>query len=77
MDPDFAQRRRVFVAVAITAVAIPAAFLLNRNDDPADAAPQITLVGTVAPAGAAGQTALAAAGAASSSASARPAATSA
>lgn len=53
MDPDFAQRRRVFVAAAITAVAIPAVFLFDRGDS--DPTPPIgTLVGTVPTADAAG-----------------------
>jgi hypothetical protein len=51
MDPDFAQRRRVFVAIAVTAVAVPGAFLLSRGDGEAGA-PPVTLVGTVAPPGA-------------------------
>lgn len=46
MDPDFAQRRRVFVAAAITAVAVPAMFMLDRGGD-ADTPPVGTLVGTV------------------------------
>lgn len=48
MNPDFAQRRRVAIALAITVIAVPAAFLLNPGDDPATA-PPVTLVGTVAP----------------------------
>lgn len=51
MDPDFAQRRRVFVAIAVTAVAVPGAFLLSRDSGEAEA-PPLTLVGTVAPPGA-------------------------
>ncbi len=50
MDPDFAQRRRVAIAAAITVIAVPSVFLLNRGDDATDAAPAQTLVGTVAPA---------------------------
>jgi hypothetical protein len=46
MNQDFAQRRRVAVALAITVIAVPAAFLLNRNGDAASA-PEVTLVGTV------------------------------
>jgi hypothetical protein len=33
MAPDYAQRRRVALAVAITAIAAPAAFLLDRDGD--------------------------------------------
>lgn len=33
MTPDYAQRRRVAIAVAITAIAAPAAFLLDRGAD--------------------------------------------
>lgn len=33
MSPDYAQRRRVALAVAITAIAAPAAFLLDRGGD--------------------------------------------
>jgi hypothetical protein len=51
MHPDFAQRRRVFVAVAITAIAVPAVFLFSRDDSNAET-PENTLVGTVPPAGA-------------------------
>jgi hypothetical protein len=54
MAHDYAQRRRVALALAITVIAVPAAFLLNRNsgdDAPATAGTQGTLVGTVAPAG--------------------------
>ena len=51
MHPDFAQRRRVFVAVAITALAVPAVFLVGRGDSSAET-PANTLVGTVPPAGA-------------------------
>lgn len=46
MDQDFAQRRRVALAVAITVILVPAAFLLNRGA--ADSAPPShTLVGAV------------------------------
>jgi hypothetical protein len=51
MNQDFAQRRRVALALAITVIAVPAAFLLNRNNQ-ADSSPAITLVGTVAGQGA-------------------------
>ena len=47
MDPDFAQRRRVAVALAITVIAVPAAFLLNRGgDDGVATVPPPTVVGT-------------------------------
>ncbi len=46
MDPDFAQRRRIAVALAITVIAVPAAFLLNRGGDAAGP-PPVTLIGTV------------------------------
>jgi hypothetical protein len=52
MDPDFAQRRRVAVAVAITVILVPAAALLSRGDDSTGASPQPTVVGTAAAAGA-------------------------
>lgn len=48
MAPDYAQRRRVALAVAITAIAAPAAFLFDRGDD----APEqvvTTAVGSVVP----------------------------
>lgn len=47
MSQDYAQRRRVAVALAITVIAVPAAFLLNRGEEPA-AAPTGTVVGTIA-----------------------------
>lgn len=46
MDQDFAQRRRIAVAVAITVVLVPAALLLNRGGDDS-AEPGSTLVGEV------------------------------
>ena len=46
MHEDFAQRRRVALAVAITVILVPAAFLLNRGDDTVTA-PTGTLVGPV------------------------------
>ena len=50
MDYEYAQRRRTFVAIALTLVLGPAAFLLTRGDDEPDAAgPPITVVGTAAP----------------------------
>ena len=39
MTQDFAQRRRVAVALAITVIAVPAAFLLNRGDESSAAPP--------------------------------------
>ena len=46
MAPDYAQRRRVALAVAVTAIAAPAAFLLDRGpDEPAQV--QTTVVGSV------------------------------
>ncbi|HEY5664311.1 MAG TPA: hypothetical protein VIS05_09775 [Ilumatobacter sp.] len=47
MNQDFAQRRRVAVALAITVIAVPAAFLLNRDNSADPASPTITLVGEV------------------------------
>jgi len=47
MNQDFAQRRRVALALAITVIAVPAAFLLNRNND-ASTAPTVTVIGTIA-----------------------------
>jgi hypothetical protein len=46
MNQDFAQRRRVALALAITVIAVPAAFLLNRNNE-ASTAPTVTVIGTV------------------------------
>ena len=54
MAHDFAQRRRVALAMAITVIAVPAAFLLNRssgNAEPASTGTAETVVGTVPPAG--------------------------
>jgi hypothetical protein len=54
MAQDYAQRRRVALALAITVIAAPAAFLLNRSgndDEPATAATLETVVGTVPGAG--------------------------
>ena len=48
MSFEHSQRRRLAVAVALTAVLGPAAFLLNRNVDEPEAAPTVTVVGTVA-----------------------------
>ncbi len=49
MSPDYAQRRRVAVALAITVIVAPAAVLLNRGGDAAE--PTTTMVGTVPPVG--------------------------
>jgi hypothetical protein len=46
MDHDYAQRRRVALAIAITVIAVPAAFLLNRDGAGDATPPGITLVGT-------------------------------
>ena len=48
MDYEHAQRRRTFIAIALTVVLAPAAFLLTRGDDDADSAPTVTVIGTVA-----------------------------
>ena len=45
MHEDFAQRRRVAFALAITVILVPAAFLLDRGDDGTAAEPGTTLVG--------------------------------
>ncbi|MFW2336139.1 hypothetical protein [Ilumatobacter sp.] len=47
MQEDFAQRRRVAVAIAITVILVPAVFLLNRGGDDAAGEPTGTLVGDV------------------------------
>ena len=50
MAQDYAQRRRVALALAITVIAAPAAFLLNRSGDddaPETVATFATVVGTV------------------------------
>jgi len=47
MDQDFAQRRRVALALAITVILVPAAFLLNRDSTNGAASPTNTYVGTV------------------------------
>ena len=50
MDPDFAQRRRVAIAAAITVIAVPSVVLLNRGTESTDAAATgQTLVGTAPP----------------------------
>jgi hypothetical protein len=53
MDHDYAQRRRVALAIAITVIAAPAAFLLNRDVAGDATPPGITLVGTQPPGGSA------------------------
>lgn len=53
MDHDYAQRRRVALAIAITVIAVPAAFLLNRDAAGDATPPSVTLVGTQPPGGAA------------------------
>jgi hypothetical protein len=45
MHEDFAQRRRVALALAITVILVPAAFLLNRGGDDTAGDPTSTLVG--------------------------------
>lgn len=45
MHEDFAQRRRVALALAITVILVPAAFLLNRGGTDAADEPDSTLVG--------------------------------
>ena len=45
MDPDFAQRRRVAIALAITAIAAPAAFLFDRGAADDVSLPPITVSG--------------------------------
>ncbi len=45
MNPDYAQRRRVAIAAAITVILVPAAFLLNRGSDDEAATPTVTFVG--------------------------------
>jgi hypothetical protein len=47
MDPDFAQRRRFLIAIAVTLILVPGAFLLNRNANETGASPAVTMVGTV------------------------------
>ncbi len=47
MDQDFAQRRRVALALAITVILVPAAVLLNRDTAGTDGATPTTLVGAV------------------------------
>ncbi len=51
MDHDYAQRRRVALALAITVIAVPAAFLLNRDkgDDSSASASVAPLPATLAP----------------------------
>ena len=47
MDQDFAQRRRVALALAITVILVPAALLLNRDTSGTDETTPTTLVGAV------------------------------
>lgn len=47
MSFEHSQRRRLAVAVALTAVLVPAAFLLDRGDDEPGATTIVTVVGTV------------------------------
>ena len=75
MDADYAQRRRVALAIAVTVIAAPAAFLLNRGTGTDAVAPPITLVGTVPPADGAAAAAGPAAQAAAEAARTDPAAT--
>ncbi len=49
MDYDYAQRRRIAFAIAITVIAVPAAFLLNRGDSTDATQPLVTPAGAVAP----------------------------
>ncbi|MEZ5296382.1 MAG: hypothetical protein R2697_08970 [Ilumatobacteraceae bacterium] len=46
MDYDYAQRRRTFIAIAITLVLGPAALLLTRGDDEPSSQPSVTVIGT-------------------------------
>lgn len=48
MTHDYAQRRRIALAAAITVIAAPAAFLLNRGGDEPESVSAVTVVGTVA-----------------------------
>lgn len=47
MSHDYAQRRRVALAAAITVIAAPAAFLLNRGDGDSGSEPTVTVVGSI------------------------------
>jgi hypothetical protein len=47
MSHDYAQRRRVALAAAITVIAAPAAFLLNRGGDEPATVSNVTVVGTL------------------------------
>lgn len=46
MTHDYAQRRRVAVAVAVTVIAVPSAFLLDRGAETEPAGATATLAGT-------------------------------
>lgn len=54
-DFHYAQRRRLAVAAAITAIAVPLVFVLG-DDDPADTETATTITAVGAPAGAAAET---------------------
>jgi hypothetical protein len=54
MDADYAQRRRVALAIAVTVIAVPAAFLLNRGSGSDPVGGPVTVVGTLPPAADAG-----------------------
>lgn len=45
MSYETVQRRRLFVAIALTAVLVPALFLVNRDDESATA-PPVTVIGS-------------------------------
>ena len=47
MSYEHSQRRRFAVAVALTVVLVPAAFLLDRGNDDTRATTVVTVVGTV------------------------------
>lgn len=47
MNHDYAQRRRVAIAAAITVILVPAAFLLSRGDDADSGEPDASVVGTL------------------------------
>ena len=50
MDYEYAQRRRTFIAIAITLILGPAAFLLTRGDGETATPPEVTVIGTTPPA---------------------------
>jgi hypothetical protein len=47
MNHDYAQRRRVAIAAAITVILVPAAFLLSRGGDADSGESDVTVVGTL------------------------------